>query len=135
MQTTLYRRWQEFFAGHDIILTPAITISPRSWRELYPAEIDGKATRTYFHWLAMAYAVTLAGHPALSLPVGVDRNGMPFGLQIVGPRGGDTLVLAVAAELEGLLAGDKRTARPEPDLAMLKAAAPLSDSPGFFGFD
>ncbi len=135
MQTTLYRRWQEFFGHHDIILTPSITITPRSWRELYPAEIDGKATRTYFHWLAMAYVVTLAGHPALSLPVGVDRNGMPFGLQIVGPRGGDALVLAVAAALERLLAGDRRTARPVPDLAMLKAAVPLNDSPGFFGFD
>src|SRR5277367_3875599 len=100
LQTALYRRWQTFFEQYDVILTPAITISPRSWRELYPAEIDGKRTRTYFHWLAMAYAVTLAGHPALSLPVGLDHAGMPFGLQIVGPRGGDALVLSVAAELE-----------------------------------
>ena len=89
-----------------MILTPSITISPRPWRELYPAEIDGKPTRTYFHWLALAYAVTLPGHPAVSLPVGLDRNGMPFGLQIVGPRGGDAFVLSVAAELEALLAGD-----------------------------
>ena len=135
MQTALYRRWQEFFRHHDVILTPAITISPRPWRELYPAEIDGKPTRTYFHWLAMAYAVTLAGYPALSLPVGLDRHGMPFGLQIVGPRGGDALVLAVAAELERMLAGDARTARPSPDLARLKAASPISASPGFLGFD
>ena len=96
-------------------------------RELYPAEIDGKPTRTYFHWLALAYAVTLAGHPAVSLPVGLDQNGMPFGLQIVGPRGGDALVLAVAAALEALLAGDPRTARPLPDLAKLKAARPISE--------
>ena len=92
LQTTvvaaLYGRWQSFFQHHDNILAPAITISPRSWRELYPAEIDGKPTRTYFHWLAMAYAVTIVGHPAISLPVGVDRNGMPFGLQIIGPDGG-----------------------------------------------
>ena len=118
----LYHRWQSFFGRYDVILTPAITISPRSWRELYPAEIDGKPTRTYFHWLAMAYAVTVVGHPAISLPVGLDRNGMPFGLQIVGPRGGDALVLRVAAALEALLAGDPRTARPVPDLAALKAA-------------
>jgi len=66
---------------------PSITISPRPWTELYPAQIDGKPTRTYFHWLALAYAATLPGHPALSLPVGLDHSGMPFGLQIVGPRG------------------------------------------------
>jgi hypothetical protein len=39
---------------------------------------------------------------------------MPFGLQIIGPRGGDALVLGVAASLERLLADDVRTARPVP---------------------
>jgi len=135
LQTALYRRWQTFFQQYDVILTPSITISPRSWRELYPAQIDGKPTRTYFHWLALAYAVTLPGHPAVSLPVGLDRNGMPFGLQVVGPRGGDAFVLAVAAALEELLASDARTARPVPDLAKLRAARPLSETPGFLGFD
>jgi amidase len=134
-QTVLYRRWQDFFRDWDVILTPSITISPRSWRELYPAEIDGRQTRTYFHWLALAYAVTLPGHPAVSLPVGLDRHGMPFGLQIVGPRGGDAFVLSVAAELEAMLAGDARTARPVPDVARLRAAGPISAMAEFFGFD
>jgi amidase len=134
-QTTIYRRWQNFFDHHDVILTPAITISPRSWRELYPANIDGKPTRTYFHWLAMAYAVTIVGHPAISLPLGLDRNGMPFGLQIVGPRGGDALVLQVAAALETQLATDPRTARPIPDIAALTKAKPISAMEGFLGFD
>ena len=79
--------------------------------------------------------MTLPGHPAVSLPVGVDRHGMPFGLQIVGPRGGDAFVLSVAAALESLLAGDARTARPVPDLAKLRAARPLSETPGFMGFE
>ncbi len=135
LQTTMYRRWQKFFGKFDVILTPAITLSPRPWSELFPAEIDGKKTRTYYHWLAMAYAVTVVGHPAISLPVGLDRHGMPFGLQIVGPRGGDALVLRVATELEAMLAGDVRTARPVPDIAALKAAAPISAMPGFLGFD
>ncbi|MBX9594558.1 MAG: amidase [Roseomonas sp.] len=130
-QTRIYRIWQGFFADHDIIITPAITISPRPWSELYPAEIDGQATRTYFHWLAMAYAVTLVGHPAISLPLGVDKAGMPFGLQIVGPRGGDALVLAVAAAIEEAVAGDASLARPVPDIAKLKAAAPISAMPNF----
>jgi amidase len=134
-QTVLYRNWQAFFDRYDVILTPATTISPRAWSELYPTQIDGVPTRTYFHWLAMAYAVTLVGHPAISLPVGLDRHGMPFGLQIVGPRGGDAKVLAVAAALEAMLAGDPRTARPVPDIGRLIAASPLGASPGFLGFD
>jgi Asp-tRNA(Asn)/Glu-tRNA(Gln) amidotransferase A subunit family amidase len=130
-QAAIYRRWQAFFEDYDLILTPSITVSPRPWTELYPAEIDGKPTRTYFHWLALAYAVSLNGHPALSLPVGREHSGMPFGLQIVGPRGGDTLVLRAAAAMEAMLAGDHRTARPVPDLAALKVARPISESPDF----
>jgi Asp-tRNA(Asn)/Glu-tRNA(Gln) amidotransferase A subunit family amidase len=133
-QTALYRRWQTFFASHDVIISPAITISPRPWRELFPREIDGVPTRSYFHWLALAYAVTLPGHPTVCLPAGRDRTGMPFGLQIVGPRGGDGYVLSVAAALERLLADDPRTARPVPDLTMLRIAEPISAMPGFMGF-
>jgi Asp-tRNA(Asn)/Glu-tRNA(Gln) amidotransferase A subunit family amidase len=51
---------------------------------------------------------------------------MPFGLQIVGPRGGDALVLAAAAAIEAAVAGDATLARPVPDLAALAAAAPIS---------
>jgi amidase len=135
LQTQLARRWTEFFGTYDIVLSPAMTISPRPWRELYPAEIDGKPTKSYFHWLALAYGVTLAGHPAISLPVGLDRNGLPFGLQIVGPRGGDLLVLSVAAALEQLLASDRATARPVPDIARLKSAPPIAGMEGFLAFD
>ncbi len=133
-QTALYRRWQDFFGQYDVILTPAITISPRPWSELFPREIDGVATKSYFHWLALAYAVTLPGHPAVCLPVGRDAAGMPFGLQIVGPRGGDAFVLGVAQALERRLAGDPATARPIPDLAALRAAPPIAAMPGFLGF-
>jgi Asp-tRNA(Asn)/Glu-tRNA(Gln) amidotransferase A subunit family amidase len=134
-QTRLYRAWQHFFARHDVLITPAITVSPRPWKELYPAEIDGKPTRTYFHWLACAYYPTLAGHPAISMPMGLDRLGMPFGLQIVGPRGGDALVLRVAAAIEEAFAHDPVLRRPVPDLAALRAAPPIKAMPGAVGWD
>ena len=136
LQTQMYQRWQAFFAaGTDLIITPAITISPRPWSELFPSEIDGQKTRTYFHWLALAYIVTLTGHPAISIPLGRDAKGMPFGLQIVGPRGGDALVLRAAAAIEAALAGDTALARPVPDIAALAKAPPISSMPGFLGFD
>ncbi len=123
IQTQHYRRWQAFFGEYHLVLSPAMTTVPRPWSELYPAEIDGKSTRTYFHWLALSYYVSLAGHPALCLPLGLDAGGMPFGLQIVGPRGGDAFVLAAAAALERALDGDARTRRPVPDLEKLKRGA------------
>jgi len=134
-QTRIYRSFQTFFAECDVIVSPAITLSPRPWAELYPAEIDGEPTKSYFHWLALAYGVTLAGHPALSLPLGLDESGMPFGLQIVGPRGGDAMLLAVAAALEAAFADDPELCRPRPDLARLSDAPPLSGTPGFLAWD
>jgi amidase len=135
VQTRIYRAFQQFFTEHDILISPTITLSPRPWTELYPAEIDGKPTRSYFHWLALAYGATLAGHPALSLPLGLDEAGLPFGLQIVGPRGGDAIVLGVAAALEAAFAGDAALCRPVPDLAQLSRAPPLSDAPHFRAWD
>ncbi|WP_043344194.1 amidase [Belnapia moabensis] len=135
LQTRIYRNFQRFFTEHDVLVTPAITISPRNWRELYPKEIDGQPTRTYFHWLALAYYVTLTGHPAVSLPMGLDAKGMPFGLQIVGPRGGDAFVLGVAAAIEAACRGDAMLARPVPDLAALRQAPPISGMAEFRTFD
>jgi amidase len=133
-QTRIYRDFQRFFGAHDVLVTPAITVSPRDWRELFPKEIDGRPTRTYFHWLSLAYYVTLTGHPAISLPMGLDSRGMPFGLQIVGPRGGDAFLLGVAAAIEAAFRGDAGFGRPVPDIAALRAAAPISGMPEFRGF-
>ena len=133
-QTTMQRRWHEFFTRFDVVITPAISISPRPWSELYPAQIDGRVLDSYYHWLALAYAGTLAGHPCISVPVGLDAVGMPFGLQLVGRRGGDAALLAAAAALESALAGDPRTSRPAPDLARLRTGPRIAEMPGFLGF-
>ncbi|WP_447044697.1 amidase [Vreelandella sp. H-I2] len=133
-QQQLYRDWQVFFEHHDFILAPTTTISPRDWHELYPSEIDGEPTQSYYHWLSMAYASTLAGHPSVTLPTGRDQNGMPFGLQIIGRRGSDLQTLAFARELETLFIGDAMLERPKVDLAYLAQVEPLSRAEGFLGF-
>lgn len=130
-QTAYYQRWQSFFARHDVLIAPSVTIQPRPWAELFPTEIDGAATRSYFHWLALAYAVTIAGHPALSLPLGTDADGMPFGVQIIARRHGDADAIAIAAAIEAAGAGIAELSRPAPDIAALAAAPPISEAPGF----
>lgn len=108
-----------------------MTISPRDWHELYPTEIDGKPTKSYYHWLAMAYASTLAGHPSITIPVGRDAWGMPFGLQIVGRRHDDLGTLRMAAAIEALLADDATFGVPTVDLDELASSVPIRDVPGF----
>ncbi|WP_296933514.1 amidase [uncultured Marinobacter sp.] len=134
LQTQLYRRWQNFFGKYDFIVCPTTTISPRDWHELYPQEIDGKKTNSYYHWLSMAYASTLAGHPSITLPAGLDRNGLPFGLQVIGRRGEDLATLSFARELETVFSGIPEMAPPKPDIERLKNAKPLRLSEGFLGF-
>jgi Asp-tRNA(Asn)/Glu-tRNA(Gln) amidotransferase A subunit family amidase len=127
--------WLRFFEQHDYLITPAVTLSPRPWRELYPTQIDGTATTSYYHWLAMAYASTLAGHPSITIPCGLDPNGLPFGLQIIGQRHDDLGVLAIAAEFEAVIQGISDLAPRGPDLAALRKAPPLSQAEGFLNFD
>lgn len=115
-QTRIYRSAQRFFQEFDVLICPAAAVSPFPWQQLYVDEIDGVQLRTYFHWLALAYGLTLIGHPVAVIPCGVDEQGLPFGIQICGPRGRDRFVLGVAHALEQALAGMPETARPIPPL-------------------
>lgn len=136
-QSRIYRRVQAFFREFDLLITPAVPLSPFPWQQWYPAEINGRALPTYIHWLALTYAITLTGHPACSLPCGVDQHGMPFGIQIVGPRHGDRFTLGVAHALEQLFSRNQTLARPTPDLSRLRDPNPaltaiVTASPGSY---
>ncbi len=131
IQTRLYQNWQRFFTEYDLLITPSVTITPRPWTELYPTAIDDQPTRSYYHWLALAYAVTLVGHPAISLPIGRDQTGMPFGIQLIAPRHQDHRLIAIAAAFEAACTSDPSLSRPQPDITKLKNAGPLRDAPGF----
>jgi amidase len=78
--------------------------------------------RTYFHWLALAYGLTLTAHPVACIPCGRDGTGMPFGIQLCGRRYGDWRTLAIAAALEQHLQSIPELARPLPDLDALAAS-------------
>ena len=120
-QTRVFRAFQDFFRDVDVLITPTVAVPPFPVEQLTIKEINGEPLRTYFHWLAMTYAITNTGHPAISIPSGLDATGTPLGLQIVGPHHGDKFVLDVAAALEAHLAGDPSIARPVPDFAKLSA--------------
>ena len=73
LQTTLYRRWQTFFQDWDVILTPSITISPRSWRELYPGG-DRRQADAHLLPLARAGLCGDAARPSRRVPAGRPRS-------------------------------------------------------------
>jgi amidase len=121
LQTQVYRRFFDFMEGYDVLICPAMAVPPFPHRQLYVEEINGQKLQNYFHWLALAYGLTLTAHPVVCLPCGRDPTGMPFGIQVCGRRHGDFRTLAIAAALERHLQTIPELARPLPDLAKLAA--------------
>ena len=119
LQTAIYRRFLDFMAGYDILICPAMAVPPFPHAQLYVEVINGQRLRSYFHWLALPYGLTLTAHPVVCLPCGRDATGMPFGIQVCGRRHGDLRTLAIAGALESYLQGTAELRRPEPDLDAL----------------
>ncbi|MCY4192384.1 MAG: amidase family protein, partial [Rhodospirillaceae bacterium] len=66
-------------------------------------EIAGRKMNTYIDWIAITFSFTITGLPALSLPCGFTRDGLPVGLQLIGRHRGEADLLRAAAALEALL--------------------------------
>jgi Asp-tRNA(Asn)/Glu-tRNA(Gln) amidotransferase A subunit family amidase len=92
-------RVRDFFARYDLLLTPTTATPAFEHGILYPAQIDGvpvdREASSVF-----TYPFNLTGQPAASVPCGFTRAGLPVGLQIVGRRFDDALVLRAAAAFE-----------------------------------
>jgi amidase len=93
----------EFFKTYDLLLTPATIVAPFPVQNRHVAECAGKKFDNYVEWLGIAYAITLACCPALSLPCGFTASGLPVGLQMVAPPRGEAKLLAGAKVLEDIL--------------------------------
>ncbi|MGH2812245.1 MAG: amidase family protein, partial [Actinomycetota bacterium] len=66
-----------------------------------PREIDGEKIRE-MHSLCFTYPFNVSGHPAVSVPCGFDSEGLPVGLQFVGRRHSDHVLIGLAATFESL---------------------------------
>jgi Asp-tRNA(Asn)/Glu-tRNA(Gln) amidotransferase A subunit family amidase len=119
-QARVTRNWLAFFDRYDALICPGASVPPFPHDQLFITEINGVEMPTYMRWLALSYAPTMAMAAGALLPCGTDDLGLPFGIQILGPRGGDRKILEIARALEPVLAADPATARPLPDLARLE---------------
>ena len=93
-RTILINEFNEAFKNHDILVgpvspTPAFKIGERinDPIQMYLADI-------------MTAPASLAGMPALSVPAGQTKEGLPVGVQLIGPRQSDALLFAVAKSEE-----------------------------------
>lgn len=96
----LYRRAAAFFETHDLLVTPAAVVAPFDVDIRALDEVEGVKLDNYYEWYAIAYAITLTSLPALSLPCGFTREGLPVALQLVGPPRGEARLLGAARLME-----------------------------------
>ena len=112
-RTTVYRRVCALFRRFDVLLSPALGRPALALdHDPYePITIAGESAGSIRGaWYPYLWPFNLSGHPALSLPCGWSSDGLPIGLQIVGPWHADRRVLALAAHLER----ERPCARPMP---------------------
>jgi len=72
-------------------------------KQTEPLRIDGVDHPYFFAGTAYNFLANLSGQPAIVLPCGFSREGLPIGLQLTGKRWGDARLLGVAKVLEKLL--------------------------------
>lgn len=99
-RTRLWSRVLSFFERYDAIVTPTTAIPPFPVETVFPTEIAGRPMSNYIEWVLLTYAFTVIGVPAISVPCGFTRAGLPVGLQIAGRWRDEATVLRVARAFE-----------------------------------
>lgn len=87
-----------FHRDYDLLVTPTVPIAAFD-AEQYPGANEGKG---WVDWTPFTYPFNLTQQPAASVPCGLTRAGLPVGLQIVGPKYADALVLRASRAFEAV---------------------------------
>lgn len=112
--TRLRKSIDDAFTNFDLVVLPTMRVGPRTIndelkREEVPTPMEPENTSN-------SLAFNLYGIPALSLPCGFSRHGLPIGLMIAGPRFAEHMVLALGAAYEQATEWHKRRPAMSPDM-------------------
>jgi aspartyl-tRNA(Asn)/glutamyl-tRNA(Gln) amidotransferase subunit A len=86
-----------FHQSYDVLVTPTLPLTAFAAGHEVPV---GSGWERWTGWTPFTYPFNLTQQPAASVPCGVTGTGLPAGLQVVGPRHADALVLRVCAAYE-----------------------------------
>ena len=108
-------RMRQFMQRWDLLATPAVAVPAFDARPAGHSPLNSEAM---LGWTPFSYPFNLTQQPACTIPCGLTSDGLPIGLQFVGPMFGDALVLRAARAYEGV------RPIPRPDLSRLAIRAP-----------
>jgi amidase len=101
-------KWERFFERWDVLLCPLEPITaPLHTAEAEPLVIDGVAISPEQRDVPFAISAVTGG-PAITIPIGLDRKGLPIGAMLVGRRWDDERLLAIAEQIAQLAGGYRR---------------------------
>jgi len=86
-----------FHREYDLLVTPALSVPAFDAGMNFPKTSKNE---NWTDWTPFTYPFNLTQQPAASIPCGLTRDGLPVGLQIVGPKYADALVLRAARAFE-----------------------------------
>ncbi len=90
---------RQFMQRYDLIVTPSVSVPAFEARPAGTQKMDPQAM---LGWTPFSYPFNLTQQPAITVPCGLTSQGLPMGLQIVGPMFGDALVLRAARAYESV---------------------------------
>lgn len=102
------RAWQNYFTTHDAFLMPVdfVPAFPHDHSDFGSRTLQTSlGKRSYFDMLYWISFATLTGLPATSAPVGTTKDGLPVGIQILGPYMEDATPIDIAAKLADVVGG------------------------------
>lgn len=90
---------RQFMQRYDLLLTPSVSVPAFDARPAGQAVMN---PQTMLGWTPFSYPFNLTQQPAITVPCGLTTDGLPIGLQLVGPMFGDALVLRAARAFESV---------------------------------
>jgi amidase len=101
LRTRLWEQLMVFFDKYEFLALPVTSVPPFSIDLEYPADINGIVPETYLDWMWPCYTISVTGLPAMSVPAGFTKDGLPVGLQLVGRPRDEMGLLQLASAFEG----------------------------------
>lgn len=91
------QRWfeltQNLFEDVDFLIAPSAQVFPFDADVHWPSQVAGRPMDTYHRWMETVVPWSMTGGPVLALPAGFGQEGLPTGIQLVGPARADLAVL------------------------------------------
>lgn len=85
---------------YDVIMTPVTSLRTPEIGYFSPHLSSKEIVKRASYYAPYPGMQNVSGAPAISLPMGIDSNGLPLGVQLAAPKGQDALLLELAYELE-----------------------------------